>query len=351
MVEPLIPGTDAERQESSYPLLVIVGPTASGKSDLALILAERWGGEIVSFDSMQLYRGFNIGTGKLSPEERRGIPHHLLDCVELDQIFTAGDYAREAALALASIRQRARLPILVGGTGLYLRALLVGLFKGPGRSEELRERLSNLANRRGREYLHRLLRRLDQDAAARIEARDTQKIIRAIEVCVLARRPFSSLLAHGRVGLQGYRAMKIGLNPDRAELDHRINARAESMFAAGLMDEARALFEKRNSAPHEGFRQQGPYGSLGYPQAMAAVRGEITRAEAVLETQAATRRYAKRQRTWFRREPDVTWFAGFGDDPATQCDVIQWLKGVGFNRSQSGTEARISLPESSAPAS
>ncbi|MHB8652765.1 MAG: tRNA (adenosine(37)-N6)-dimethylallyltransferase MiaA [Terriglobia bacterium] len=351
MVDSLIPGTDAAPTESSYPLLVIVGPTAAGKSELALVLAERWGGEIVNYDSMQLYRGFNIGTGKLSPEQRRGIPHHLLDCVEPNQIFTAGDYSRAASQALASIRQRARLPILAGGTGLYLRALLVGLFEGPGRSEKLRARLSDLANRRGREYLHRLLRRLDAKTAAKIEPRDTQKIIRAIEVCVLTHQPFSSLLAGGRAGLEGYRAIKIGLNPGRAELDHRINTRAEGMFAAGLMDEARALFEKRNSVPREGIRQQGPYVSLGYPQAMAAVRGEISRAEAVRETQAATRRYAKRQRTWFRREPGVTWFAGFGDDPAIQRDVINWLEGIGFNPSHARTSARIPLPASGAPAS
>lgn len=350
MVEPLIPGTDAPQPDSSYPLLVIVGPTAAGKSELALVLAESWGAEIVNYDSMQLYRGFNIGTGKLSPQERRGIPHHLLDCVEPDQIFTAGDYAREASQALASIRHHGRLPILAGGTGLYLRALLVGLFEGPGRSEKLRTRLRNMANRHGREFLHHLLRRLDAQTAAKIERRDTQKIIRAIEVCVLTRQPFSSLIAGGRVGLQGYRATKIGLNPGRAEHDHRINARVESMFAAGLMDEARVLFEKRNSAPHEGIHQQGPYGSLGYPQAMAAVRGEISSAEAVRETQAATRRYAKRQRTWFRREPEVAWFAGFGDEPTIQRDVMNWLKGVRFNRSHSKTGARIPLPASSAPA-
>ena len=350
MVESLIPGMDAAPPESSYPLLVIVGPTAAGKSELALALAARWGGEIVNYDSMQLYRGFNIGTGKLPLEERRGIPHHLLDCVEPDQIFTAGDFAREASRALASIRQRARLPILAGGTGLYLRALLVGLFEGPGRSEKLRARLHDLANLRGREYLHRMLRRLDAQTAAKIEPRDAQKVIRAIEVCVLARQPFSSMIAGARAGLLGFRAIKIGLNPGKAELDQRINARVESMFAAGLMDEACAMFEKRSSAPHEGFRQQGPYSSLGYPQAMAAVRGEISRAEAVRETQAATRRYAKRQRTWFRREPGVTWFAGFGDDPAIQRDVINWLKGVGFNPSHSKTGARIPLPGSSAPA-
>ncbi len=344
MVGPLNPGTDTAQPESNHPLLVIVGPTATGKSALAVFLAERWNGEIVNCDSMQLFRGFNIGTGKLSLNQRRGIPHHLLDCVEPGQIFTAGDYAREASRALASIRERSKLPILVGGTGLYLRALLVGLFEGPGRSETLRARLRKVADRRGREFLHRMLRRLDPQTAARIQRRDTQKIMRAIEVCLLARRPLSSLLANGRVGLQGFRALKIGLNPGRTELDRRINTRVESMFSAGLMDEARTLFESKNSSSLEEMPRQGPYSSLGYPQAMAAVRGKIGREEAVRETQTATRRYAKRQRTWFRREPGVTWFAGFGDDPAIQREVIDHLAGVGFDPTLAATAARIPMP-------
>ncbi len=328
MVEPLNPGTEHARPESDYPLVVIVGPTAAGKSALALALAECWDGEVVNFDSMQLYRGFNIGTGKLAPEERRGIPHHLLDSVDPDQVFTAGDYAREAAQALATIRGRAKLPILVGGTGLYLRALLVGLFEGPGRSEPLRARLSKMAERHGREFLHRLLRRLDPETAMKIQPRDAQKNIRAIEVCLLARRPFSALLAEGRTGLQGFRAVKVGLNPDQAVLDRRINARVESMFARGLTEEAQALFEGNKSPLLEETPRHGPYGSLGYPQAMAAVRGKIKREEAIHETQTATRRYARRQRTWFRREPGVQWFAGCGDDPAIQQDVFNYLAGV-----------------------
>jgi tRNA dimethylallyltransferase len=330
MVEPLNPGTVYAQPESDYPLLVIVGRTAAGKSALALALAERWDGEVVNFDSMQLYRGFNIGTGKLALEEQRGIPHHLLDCVEPSQVFTAGDYAKEAALALAAIRGRAKLPILAGGTGLYLRALLVGLFEGPGRSETLRARLSRMVDRHGREFLHRMLRRLDPETAARIQPRDAQKNIRAIEVCMLARRPFSSLLAEGRTGLQGFRAIKIGLNPDRAALESRINARVEDMFARGLMGEAQALFEDMASTSPDEIPKQGPYGSLGYPQAVAAARGKIKKEVAIQETQTATRRYAKRQRTWFRREPDVQWFVGFGDDPAIQQDVFNYLAGVGI---------------------
>jgi len=319
-------------------MLVIVGSTATGKSALAVFLAESLGGEVVNFDSMQLYRGFNIGTGKLSPGERRGIPHHLLDIVDPGQVFTAGDYAREAERMLVFLREKGSLPILVGGTGLYLRTLLLGLFEGPGRSEELRARLKRVAHRRSREFLHRMLRRMDPQSAARIHPRDTQKTIRALEVCVLTRRPFSSMLAQGRAGLQGFRAIKIGLNPDREELNRRIEARVEAMFNAGLMDEARALFESRALSSHSESPREGPFTSLGYPQALAAARGELSREDAIRETQAATRRYAKRQRTWFRRELDVNWFAGFGDDPAIQREVIDWLAGASLNSRSTAAE-------------
>lgn len=334
---PLTPGYNLHQPEADTPMLVIVGPTAAGKSALALCLAEHWGGEVVNFDSMQLYRGFNIGTGKLAPEERRGIPHHLLDCVDPGRVFTAADYAREAAQTLAALREKARLPILVGGTGLYLRTLLLGLFEGPGRSDEMRARLGQVARRHSREFLHRMLRRLDAQTAERIHPHDTQKLIRALEVCFLARRPFSSMLAGGRAGLQGFRAIKIGLSPDRARLNHRINARVETMFAAGLVDEARGLFKSRGFSSPLDFPRQGPFASLGYPQAMAAARGELSREEAIRETQAATRRYAKRQRTWFRREPEVRWFEGFGDDPAVQRGVMDWLAHASLNSGSPAT--------------
>ncbi len=317
-VDPVLKGDDPSRD---YPLIAIVGPTAVGKSTLGLELAERLGGEIVNYDSVQVYRGFDIGTGKVPPGERRGIPHHLLDCVEPDQVLTAGDFRREALRVLTSVRQRGKLPILVGGTGLYLRALLLGLFDGPQRSESLRARLRALAERRGREFLHRLLRRLDPATADRMGPRDTQKVIRAIEVCLLSRQPLSALLARGRAGLRGFRVFKIGLNPDRAQVYERINRRVEQMFAAGLREETRGLLA-RPDVCRGAFK---PLGALGYRQACAAVRGETSLEDAVRGTQAATRRYAKRQMTWYRREADVIWFAGSGDDPEIQRQVFNWL--------------------------
>jgi tRNA dimethylallyltransferase len=304
---------------SDYPLLAVVGPTASGKSSLAIALALRWNGEIVNCDSVQFYRGFDVGTGKVPPQERRGVPHHLLDIADPEQVFTAGDFRQEAIRVLAGIRERQRLPVIVGGTGLYLRALLLGLFAGPQRSEILRERLRSLAGRRSREFLHRMLVRLDPKAAARIHPRDTPKIIRALEVCLLARQPISALHERGREGLKGFRVLKVGLSPARASLALRINRRVEQMFAAGLLDEVRDMLSR------SGADRIKPLGALGYRQAREVLAGTKTLGEAIREIQRATRRYAKRQMTWFRRESDIAWFAGFGDDPVIQQSVSTWL--------------------------
>jgi tRNA dimethylallyltransferase len=300
-------------------LVAIVGPTASGKSALALALAEPWNGEVVNYDSVQLYRGFDVGSGKLPPAERRGIAHHLLDCLEPEDLFTAGDYRREALKVLADLRCRSKLPVLVGGTGLYLRALLVGLFQGPVRSEALRERLRALAERRGREFLHRLLARLDPATATRIQPRDTQKLIRAVEVCILARQPLSALQARGHEGLEGFHVIKVGLNPPRGQLYDRINRRVAGMFASGLIEETRALGARPAA------KSIKPLGALGYRQARDLLEGKISRDEAVGTTQAATRHYAKRQLTWFRREADIVWFEGFGDDPQVQSRITETL--------------------------
>jgi len=302
-----------------HPLVAIAGPTAAGKSALALVLAERLNGEVVNYDSVQLYRGFNVGSGKLPAAERQGVAHHLLDCLEPTDVFNAGDYRREALKVLADLRRRAKLPVLAGGTGLYLRALLLGLFEGPVRSEAVRERLRNLVARRGREFLHRLLARLDAVAAARIQPRDTQKLIRAVEVCILARQPLSAMQARGRVGLEGYHVIKLGLDPPRAQLYDRINRRVEAMFAAGLMEETHALLHLSDAARIK------PLGALGYRQACAVWEGKASREEAVTATQLATRHYAKRQLTWFRREEDIQWFEGFGDDPHVQGRILEAL--------------------------
>lgn len=306
-------------------LVAIVGPSAAGKSALALDMAGRLDGEIVNFDSVQLYCGFDIGSGKLRPEERRGIPHHVLDVAGPRGPFTAGDFARAAKHVLRSLRERNKLPVLAGGTGLYLRSLIQGLSEGPARSEAWRGRLRDLAERRGREYLHQILMRLDPFSAKRIEPRDTQKIIRALEVRFLTGRPISAVHAEGRKGLRGFRHVLIGLDPDRAALHRRINARVEGMFRAGLVEETRRALERWEIKPEEAARF-APFGALGYRQACEMLAGRMSREEAIAATQLATRQYAKRQMTWFRREVGVKWFAGFGDDPQIQQSALEWLR-------------------------
>jgi tRNA dimethylallyltransferase len=270
-----------------------------------------------------VYRGFNIGTAKVPEAGRRGIPHHLLDVVSADEVFTAGDYRRMAAEVLSGVKRRRRVPIIVGGTGLYLRALLMGLFEGPSRSQELRMRLRGLVERRGQAFLHRLLQRFDPKVADRIHPNDTPKIIRAIEVYLLARQPISRMQESSRAGLQGFRVIKLGLNPDRKQLAARINARVERMFAGGLLEETRTIVARLEPSEVQSFR---PLGALGYRQALAVLRGELNLQEAIRKTQTATRRYAKRQMTWFRKEPDIRWFDGFGDDPKIFDEVLNWLR-------------------------
>jgi tRNA dimethylallyltransferase len=296
-------------------LVVILGPTASGKTALSLALAENFAGEIVNCDSVAMYREADIGTAKPSPAERARAPHHLLDCIAPTEDVTAGDYARQARARLAEIQARGRLPIVVGGTGLYLRALLEGLFPGPERSEELRQRLRERAARRGSGYLHTLLRRLDPQAAARVHPNDAPKLIRAIEVCLRGRTKMTELWKRGRDPLRGFRILRLGLEPDRAALYDRINARARQMFLGGLVEESKQLLARYGD-------QARPLASLGYKQAVEALRAEITWEQAVAAAQQGHRNYAKRQMTWFRREPEVVWFAGFGDEPAVQQAAI-----------------------------
>lgn len=296
-----------------HPLVVILGPTASGKTALSLALAERFAGEIVNCDSVAIYRELVIGTAKPSAPERARAPHHMLDLVAPEEPFTAGDYARLARQVLGEIAARGRLPIVAGGSGLYLRALLEGLFAGPLRSEQLRDRLRRRAREKSPGYLYRVLARLDRGAAQLIHPNDTPKLVRAIEVCLLANRPMSQLWLAGRQPLQGFRILRLGLNPERSLLYARINQRARQMFAAGLIDETRGLLQR-----YSGSGRPMVLNSLGYRQAAQFLDGELTLEEAIAAAQQGHRNYAKRQMTWFRREPDVCWIEGFGDDPLIQ---------------------------------
>jgi tRNA dimethylallyltransferase len=296
-------------------LVIILGPTASGKTALSLALAEKFAGEIVNCDSVAMYREFDIGTAKPSSEDRTRALHHFFDCVDTTQSMTAGEYARQARQTLAEIAARHHLPIVVGGTGLYLRALLEGLFPGPQRSEELRERLRQCARDRGPKYLHRILSRLDSMAAEKIHANDTPKLIRAIEVCLASRQKMTELWQQGRDPLRGFRILRLGLDPDRAALYERINRRAEEMFDRGLVEETGRLLQKFGTSAR-------PLASLGYKQAAQLLRGEVTREEAIQATQQAHRNYAKRQMTWFRREPEVVWLKGFGNEPEIQAEAL-----------------------------
>ncbi|MCU1244054.1 MAG: tRNA delta(2)-isopentenylpyrophosphate transferase [Candidatus Acidoferrum typicum] len=288
-------------------LVVILGPTASGKTLLSLELATAFHGEIVNCDSVTMYREFRIGTAKPTPEEQRRAPHHLFDVIDPTAYTTAGEYARTAREILRAIQNRGALPIVVGGTGLYLRALLEGLFPGPQRSEELRDRLRQRANQKGPEYLHRILRTIDADAAARIHENDVPKIIRAIEVCLSAKQPMSEQWKAGRDALAGFNILRIGLDPDRAKLYERINHRVLRMFDSGLVDETEQILQTYGEAAR-------PLTSIGYKQAVQLLRGELDREAAIDAVQQAHRNYAKRQMTWFRREPQMTWIHGFGDE-------------------------------------
>lgn len=284
------------------PLLVIVGPTAVGKSDCALLACARFGGEIVSVDSMQVYRGFDRGTSKPDEETRRRVPHHGIDLADPGRDFSMGDFVREGERAIAGIRSRGRLPVLVGGTGLYLRGLLKGIADAPRRDAALRARLGAVAARRGLPFLHRMLRRLDPDAAARLPPRDRQRIARALEVALAARRPLTELIRAAPFGADRYPAVKIGLTMDRVALYRRIDERIARFFAAGLVDEVRDLLARGVPPEANAFK------ALGYREAMRHARGELSLAGAIEAAARATRRYAKRQWTWFRREEGVTWF-------------------------------------------
>lgn len=293
---------------AELPLVAVAGPTGSGKSDLALEIAQQFHGEIVNCDSLQVYRYFDIGTAKLPHGDRRGIAHHLIDILDPDELFTAGEYARVARETIHAISGRGRLPILAGGTGFYLRALLDGLFEGPSRDQSLRDRLARREARRAGS-LHRLLTRFDSATARRIHPHDVPKVTRALEVCLLTSRPVSELFQQGRDGLRGYRTLKLGLLPDRDELYERLDRRCAAMFENGLVEEVRRILALGYAA------ESKPFESHGYKQALESIRGELNLREAVFYAQRNTRQYAKRQLTWFRREPGLVWLKGFADTP------------------------------------
>ncbi len=299
------------------PLLVVVlGPTGSGKTKLSLALAQHFHGEIVNCDSVAMYREFEIGTAKPMADERQRARHHLLDFVDPMSYVTAGEYARLARETLAGLRLHGVLPVVVGGAGLYLRALLEGLFPGPQRSEELRERLRQRVTERGQVYLHKILRRLDPVAAEAIHANDVPKVVRAIEVCIASRQKMSEMWKHGQEPLRGFRILRLGLDPGRQALYERINQRAAKMFSDGLVEETTQLLGKYGAAAT-------PLNSLGYKQAVELLRGEISKEEAIKTAQQSHRNYAKRQLTWFRREPAVIWLEGFGDDKEIQRRALE----------------------------
>lgn len=293
------------------PLLVVLGPTGGGKSELGLYLAERFAGEIVNCDSIQVYRGLDIGSAKTPLRERRGIRHWLIDIIDLDQELTAGAYARLARQSISEIHASGRIPIVVGGTGFYLKALIEGLSPAPGRDEQLRSRLARTAGRRPG-ALHRFLQARDPEAAARIHPHDHKKLIRAIELTILGRQPASRTQALPRDGIQGAAILKLGLAPDRSLLYQRLNERSAWLFANGLIEETQHLLDLDYPANAK------PLQSLGYKQAAKFLTGEISGMEAIRECQTRTRQYAKRQMTWFRGEMDVNWLHGFGGDEAVQ---------------------------------
>jgi tRNA dimethylallyltransferase len=301
------------------PLLAIVGPTASGKSALGVFLAREFGGEIVACDSTQLYRGFDIGTAKPTSAELASAPHHLLDVLDPAEGSTAGGYRERALLVLDGLRARSRLPVFTVGTGLYLRALLEGLADLPLRSEELRQRLRATASAHGAGHLQAMLRRLDAHAAQQISSADEQKLIRAIEICLLAKKPLTEIHRAGRAPLTGWRILKIGLQPEREALYQRIHNRTDAMLQAGWLEEVSLL---NSSGLPESAK---PFDFIGYRELRSHLRGGLSLDAARSAIQQGTRQYAKRQLTWFRREKDVHWFAGFGDNEGIQSAARDWL--------------------------
>jgi len=303
-------------------VVFILGPTGTGKSDLAVAAARELGGEIISADSMQVYRGFDIGTAKLSRSEMGGIPHHLIDCCDPRETFSAGDFQREAEHLIEEIAGSGRLPIVAGGTGLYIRALLLGLAPAGPAGRDLRDRLRRRAEERGIEAMHRLLGRLDPPMAERLLPVDTQRVLRALEYRIGSGRRLSSAIARNRFGGERFEALKIGLAIPRAELRRRIDRRVDAMFAAGLVDEVRGLLDAGVPRDAKAFR------AIGYREILSYLQKEVSLEETKEEIKRATKQYAKRQCTWFRREPGIIWVEAIPFETA-RTEAIKLIKARG----------------------
>ena len=291
------------------PLVAILGPTATGKSALALAVAERYDGEIINCDSTAVYRGFDIGTDKLPPSAQRGIPHHLIDIVDPTEEYTAAQYARDAARTIRDIHGRGRLPLVVGGTGFYYRALTRGLFPGPGRDAALRARLESIAERRGVTFLHRLVRRVDAESAGRIQPRDLKRMVRALEVFLLTGRPLTAHFADTVSPIGDVEVIPIALRLSAEATSERVTKRVDQQFESGLMDEIRRLLA--NGVPETA----RPFGGLVYRQALELLHGVRDDASTRALIAQENRRYARRQLIWFRKEPNLQWFEGPGESP------------------------------------
>jgi tRNA dimethylallyltransferase len=301
-------------------LIAVLGPTATGKSALAIAIAERFGGEIINCDSTAVYRGFDIGTDKVPFVEQRGIPHHLIDIVDPAAEYTAADYARDAARTVDEVRQRGRLPILAGGTGFYFRALTRGLFPGPGKDDGLRERLGGIADRRGVEFLWRMVRRVDPPSADRIQSRDRKRLIRALEVYFQTGRPLTAHFADTVSPLApDVTVTAVALTLPPAMLGDRLARRVDAQFEAGLLDEVNDLLAA--GVP----KTARPFGGLVYRQVLEYLAGARSLPETRDLIVQENRRYARRQLIWFRKEPNLTWFDGPGELPGVQANVLQWL--------------------------
>jgi tRNA dimethylallyltransferase len=300
-------------------LVAIVGPTATGKSALGIALAERFDGEVISCDSTAVYRGFDIGTDKVPASERRGIPHHLIDVAHPLEEYSAARYALEAAEAIRDITARGRLPILVGGTGLYYRALTRGFFPGPARDAALRTRLERIADRQGEERLHAWLRRVDPVAAERISPADRKRVVRALEVYLLTGKALTDHFAETRSPLPEYAIVTFALRISAEATDARVAARVHAQFGQGLLDEMRGLL--RAGVPETAH----PFSGLVYRQALEHLHGvrdeESTRELIIREN----RKYSRRQLIWFRKEPNLQWIHAAGERDDTQEEVARSL--------------------------